>query len=251
MGLFDSKIDKKTPIPLYFQLKEIILLKIKEGEYPKDSMIPTEHEISEFFGLSRTTVRQAISELVQDGWLYRIKSKGTFVSHPKLNQDFIQHLEPYSEQIKKLGMVPSTQVLELKTINATAGIAENLQIKANEKVVLLHRRRFADDEPMVTVKTYLPFDKCAFVFDHNFEKESLYLVLSNTDATKIRYTNRRLEVTEAKARDLELLHLKSGKPIQLTYSVGYNSYHVPIEYSIARYRGDRSSFRITVFPPDR
>lgn len=56
--LLGKKLDKTTPIPLYFQLKELIMSEIKNGSYPKDSMIPTEKELSDMFGISRTTVRQ-------------------------------------------------------------------------------------------------------------------------------------------------------------------------------------------------
>ena len=91
--LLEKKLDKTTPVPLYFQLKELIMAEIKNGTYPKDSAIPTEKELSDMFDISRTTVRQAIAEMVQEGWLYRVKSKGTFVSQPKINQDFIQKLE--------------------------------------------------------------------------------------------------------------------------------------------------------------
>ncbi len=85
----ESKIDKSIPIPLYFQLKTLIMDEIKNGTYKVGNPIPTEKELSETFQISRTTVQQAITELVQEGWLYRIKSKGTFVSQPKISQDFI------------------------------------------------------------------------------------------------------------------------------------------------------------------
>ena len=82
--LQDKQLNKNTPIPLYFQLKKLILDELDSGELPVGSMLPTENELIEMFGISRTTVRQAITELVQEGKLYRIKSKGTFVSKPKI-----------------------------------------------------------------------------------------------------------------------------------------------------------------------
>ena len=77
-------------------------------------MIPTEKELSEMFLISRTTVRQAITEMVQEGWLYRIKSKGTFVARLKIKQEFIQHLETFNEQIARTGCKPSTELLALE-----------------------------------------------------------------------------------------------------------------------------------------
>ena len=243
-----SEIDKTTPIPLYFQLKKLILDEIKNGSYKMGSQIPTEKEISDAFQLSRTTVRQAITELVQEGWLYRIKSKGTFVSQPKINQDFIKRLESFNDQISRLGMVSSTVVLELKTVKANTTVAASLNIPENSSVIYLHRKRLADDEPIVTIETYLPYDDCSFVLSRDLEKERLYSILGEYDETRVFRVNRTVEAVPANAQDKKFLNYQIGKPIQHFISIGYNATDKPIEYSLARYRGDRSSFEITVFP---
>ena len=113
------KINRSLPIPLYYQLKERILTEIKNGDYPRDSIIPTELELSSMFDLSRTTVRQAISELVQEGWLYRLPSKGTFVGSPKISQDLIKKIKSFNQTITEQGMIPRTEVITLKKIKAS------------------------------------------------------------------------------------------------------------------------------------
>jgi GntR family transcriptional regulator len=246
-----SSIDKSVPIPLYFQLKQLILSEIQDGTYKSGDIIPTENEISDAFKISRTTVRQAVTELVQEGWLYRVKSKGTFVSLPKINQDFIKRLESFNDQILRSGMKPSTELLECKTIPATDIVAKNLEIKENESVIYLHRKRLADDEPIVTIKTYLPYKLCSFVLGHNLEQERLYAILSQSPATTVFRVQRIVEAVEAKTEDVNLLNIKRGKPIQHFTSIGYNTFGKPIEYSLARYRGDRNSFEITVFPENK
>src|SRR5699024_2526053 len=117
----------------------------------------------EEFQISRTTVRQAITELVQEGWLYRVKSKGAFVTHPKINQDFLRKLESFRDQMERLGMKPSTQLMELRREKADEEVAKALNIQEGEHVIYLFRKRFADGEPIVTIQTYLPFDKCSFI----------------------------------------------------------------------------------------
>ena len=249
MLLENIKLDKSVPIPLYFQLKELILAAIKDGHYKSGSLIPTENELSDAFEISRTTVRQAITELVQEGWLYRVKSKGTFVSQPKISQDFIKKLESYNDQMIRLGMTPSTEVLELSVQRANEQIAKALNISDKDKVVFLSRRRFVDGNPIVTIKTYLPHDKCAFVIASDFTKESLYQVLSSKgDEFSIFQIQRTIEAVEATANDATNLGIKKGKPIQHFSSIGFTAFGTPLEYSLARYRGDRSSFEITVFP---
>ena len=184
--LFDNeKLDKSVPIPLYFQLKELILDEIKKENYKDGDMIPTENEISEKFQISRTTVRQAITELVQEGWLYRVKSKGTFATHPKIPQDFLRKVESFRDQIERLGMRPSTQLIELKRGKADKEVAKALDMAEGDEVVYLFRKRFADEKPIVTIQTYLPFDRCSFIMEHDLEKEALYEVLAQKTDTKI------------------------------------------------------------------
>lgn len=247
MDFHEKQLDKNVPIPLYFQLKELIVAAIKDGTYKKDSPIPTEKEFSEIFGISRTTVRQAITELVKEGWLYRVKSKGTFVSTPKINQDFISKLVTFQEEMDTSGKKAKTEVLELKVIPAKDYIANQLQLEVNAPVVYLHRRRFADEEPIVTVETYLSYADCSFVMEHDLINQSLYDIMSEKEETEVHCVKRRVEAVEATASDSKYLGIKKGKPVQLFSSQGYNVYGKPVEYSVARYRADRNSFEVTVF----
>lgn len=240
------KLDKSVPIPLYFQLKELILKQIQDGIYKVEDAIPTEKELSEMYDLSRTTVRQAITELVQEGWLYRMKSKGTFVRTPKISQSFIQALGSFNDQIRALGMNPTTEVLDFKVINAPEPVAEHLKLQKKDKVIYIHRRRFADNEPIVMVKTYLPYDRCSFVLDHDLVKESLYPVLASKNETSIHKIRRFIEAVEANDYDVENLGVVPGSAIQKFLSIGYNMNDEPIEYSVARYRGDKNRFEIVI-----
>lgn len=247
MALLTSKLDKSTPVPLYYQLKELVLGAIASGEYAVGSTIPTEQELSQAFGISRTTVRQAITELVQEGRLYREKSKGTFVAEPKINQDFIQKLESFNEQIRRSGHRPWTEVLEMSVCQPPREIAEVLQLKNEEPALYIHRRRFADEDPIVTVQTYLPYGLCRGLQEEDWSQCSLYGALDCQEQTKIRYVQRRVEAVQATKSDMERLQITADTPILHFRTVGYTAAQRPIEYSLARYRGDRSSFDVTVF----
>ncbi|MGC4018142.1 MAG: GntR family transcriptional regulator [Muricomes sp.] len=249
-----EKINKSVPIPLYFQLKELILAEIKEGNYRSGDLIPTEKDISDAFQISRTTVRQAITELVQEGWLYRVKSKGTFVSQPKISQEYIRKIESFNDQMYRMGVVPSTEVLELKKMKATeAGdsVVKALELTEDDSVIFLYRKRMANGEPIVTTKTYLPFIECEFLMSHDLRTEQLYTILSEKEESRIFRIERTVEAIEAKTEDVNLLEIKRGKPIQYFVSIGYNAYGKPIEYTLSRYRGDRSKFEVTVFPENK
>ena len=77
-------LDPQSPKPLHVQLEEIIREKIKSGDWTENSRIPSENELSREYGLSRMTVRSVILRLAQEGLLYRVPGKGTFVSVDKL-----------------------------------------------------------------------------------------------------------------------------------------------------------------------
>jgi len=242
----EGKLNKSVPIPLYFQLKEAILAEMKSGNYKSHDLIPTEKELSEMYQISRTTVRQAITELVQEGWLYRIKSKGTFISKPKINQSFIQALGSFNDQIIKSGRVPQTELLDFKIIAAPENVAEKLNLQLKDKVIYIHRKRCADSEPIVMVKTYLPYNKCDFVMEHDLAKESLYPILAGSEESRIYKIKRIIEAVDATAYDIKNLNVNRGKAIQQFISTGFNVFEEPIEYSIARYRGDRNSFEVII-----
>ena len=238
------RLDKTIPIPLYFQLKQILLDAVKSGEYPVDSMIPTEKELSEMFDISRTTVRQAVTELVREGWLYRIASKGTFVARRKIKQDFMRKLEAFDQQIARTGRRPGTQLLEMGTGPMPEAARERFGLGEGGSWVYLHRRRFADDDPIVTVQTWLPLEKCAYIMSHDFGSESLYGVLSLNTTTRICRVTRILEAVPAAGDDAKYLNLAPGEPVLLSCTIGYNRADEPIEDSIARYRGDCNRFEV-------
>lgn len=246
--LNSKQLNRDIPVPLYYQLKEIILSEIKKGTYKNGDAIPTEKELCEMFDISRTTIRQAIKELENEGWLYRVKSKGTFVSSPKINQNFAQSIQSFNDEIRNSGRTPRTQVLDFNVLVPPEDIAKELGIRPDKKAICIHRIRFADEEPIVTVKTYLPYDKCSFVLDHNLQEESLYPILSKHEKTKVYKIERLVEAVNATSYDVKNLGIRQGAAIQKFTSIGYNMFDEVIEYSFARYRGDRNIFKVTVTP---
>jgi GntR family transcriptional regulator len=235
-------LDKNVPIPLYFQLKTILLEYIKVTHTDLESPIPTEIDISKHFGISRPTVRQAIKELVVEGYLYRIKSKGTFISKPKIKQDFLLVLDSFNNEIRKKGMVPSTKVLGIDVVYADDKVSSALKMPLGTRVIQLNRLRFANDEPIVFVVTYLPYDKCPDLMTMDLETQSMYEVLEKECGLVISGASRSLESILAGEFEAKLLGIEKGAPIQFFESVAYLTDGSPIEFSLAKYRGDRNKF---------
>jgi len=142
-----------------------------------DEQIPKEIEIGEILEISRSTVRQAINKLVSEGYLYRMKAKGTFVSKPKVDEGFFQKLESFNQEMLLKGLKASTKIISLKAVKGIDNINSKLGISLEERLVYLCRLRFADDEPVVYLETYLPYDKYKALLNEDFTNLSLYAVL--------------------------------------------------------------------------
>src|SRR5437588_11800459 len=126
-----SAIYRNSPLPRYFQLKEIMRERIRSGEWKPGELIPSERELSEKYGISRMTARQAITELVNEGLFYREQGKGTFVSRHKITQQLIR-LTGFTEDIKARGQRPSTKVLIARMQPADEASSERLRIKQGQ-----------------------------------------------------------------------------------------------------------------------
>lgn len=243
-----SKLDKTTPVPLYYQLKNILINQIKTGTYPIGTSIPTEINLRDIYDISRSTVRQAVTEMVQEGWLERKGNKGTFVRRADENAGNIHSFEPFYQQITRLGKTPKTEIIELSIIEAGVELAEHIKIKANEKVIYMFRRRFADNTPMVIMQNYLPYNLCSFILSHDFKTESLYEVLSKKIGFGKAGTKTIVSAEKASREDSKLLDIKIGNPILHFNTITQTKDGAVINYAFARYRGDINKFEINLYP---
>lgn len=241
-------LNKNTPIPFYFQLEKLLLEEIENGTYPVGSAIPTEKELSELFGLSRATVRQAVTDLVREGRLYRVKSKGTFVKRtPRISQGFGRNIQSFNDDVIRAGGTPRTEILAFKEMGLPSKIAIELASEPNAKTIFLHRKLYADSLPILHVETYLPYGLCHFTLGHDFATESLYEVLNESEEARVTHVTRSCEAHLANSRDVSILGLKRGSPILCVVTRGYNDKEELIEYSVAHYRGDSSTFSVDLY----
>jgi len=240
-------LDKATPIPLYFQFKNILLNMMKSGKLQPGDMIPTEFELCAIYKISRTTIRQALTELVNEKKFYRVKGRGTFVSQNKIYQDFIRKIESYNAEMRRKGYTPSSKVLNLKVIPSNTEISNALELPINTDVIQLKRLRYADGEPIVITHTYLPYTLCKHILNYDMGKESLYKTLAKNIHTQIHRVIRQIEAIMPTKEDCDLLKITKTTAIQLFHYTGYNKFNTPIEYTISRYRGDKSVFTIEQF----
>jgi GntR family transcriptional regulator len=237
-------IDRTSPVPYYFQLSSYIEGKIKGREWQPGQLLPSEQELCQRVGASRTVVRQAINELQRKGLISKQNGKRSNVAFPKYEGGLMQNLRGYYEDAVARGRKPFTKVLASEVIGASGEVAEKLQLKEGEPVIMLNRLRFLDGEPEVLVVTYLPECRCPALLNEDLANESLYALLERKFGLRITQGFRTIEAVSLGRRDAKLLGVKPGSAAQLLKSVGLLEDGYPLEYYIAKHRGDRSKFEV-------
>lgn len=233
-------------VPKYYLLKRDLAEKIENEEFPSDTPIPSERELMETYQVSRITVRKAIDELVNEGYLYKIQGKGTYVKSDEKSSDLFA-ITSCTEDVLRLGMKPSKKVMVAELVLANAKRAKALEITQNDRVFMLGRILFADQEPLNYTIAYLPEKLFPGLERHSFDKESLYQVLQEEYGVKLTKARRTIEAILARDEVAEYLELEEGAPIILFRCVTYgiiNGKEVPVENFKCYYRTDKFKFYI-------
>jgi GntR family transcriptional regulator len=238
-------LDKAGFIPLYFQIQRTLMDHIRSGELSEGDPLPSEEELGRVYQVSRMTARQALHGLKINGYAVSQKGRGTFVTRPKLEKN-IMHLRGFTEDMKHLGMEPSSKLLVQTTVNATAELAEKLKVDADEAVMRLRRLRLADGIPMALEDSYIPLRQFPGLEKISFAKRSLYSVLRENFGVRIAYADEVIEALPATREESELLTIPKKSSILSISRIITTTEEVPIEFACSRYRGDRyrASIRI-------
>lgn len=246
MAEFHYSMNKDPRIPLYHQLKEVVLKEVGEGYWKTDALIPTEKEFMDHFKISRVTVRQALTDLVKDGVLYRRRGVGSFVAQPKIDLQYLNTITSYHTQILSAGHRPSRSLLDRSVGEPGEDILRAMKLPQGSEVIKLNRLFFADQQPLATVLTYHPHDKCAFILEEDLEQNSLYQLLSKYKETRIVRVERFLEAKTANREDQRLMGLGSDAAIQSITTKAYNAFGEIVEYGVSHFRGDRNTFYVEI-----
>lgn len=231
-------IDKSSPIPVYYQLKEDVKAKIAQGVWKVGQCIDSERELSETYGVSRMTIRQALGELVQEGILIREKGKGTFVCEPKVKQ---RDMMSFSEIVSKAGMKLETKVLGLEIIKTPIDIQD---IFSFEEVYKINRMRMVDGENVANEIVYIPCDYCGYI-DEEILKGSLYKILENFGYT-IESSEASIQAVIMDDHYKKLFNLEKEVPLIKTYSKNVTSDNKVIFIEEAIYRSDKYILEVNI-----
>jgi GntR family transcriptional regulator len=237
-------IDFNSHIPYYYQLIEIIKSQVNQGLWLPGEKMPSELELCESYGVSRTVVRQALRELEMDNVIYRRKGKGTYVAKPKINEGLIQKLTGFYQDMVERGLDPETEVLYQQIKSAEPKVAKYLEIPVGTDVIDIKRLRSIHGEPIQLVTTYIPHMIAPNLINIDLSDRSLYEYLETEYEIKIARGVRYIEAVLANHEEAMLLEIDEGDPLVMLDSVSYNETGQAIEYYHALHRGDRSRFEV-------
>jgi GntR family transcriptional regulator len=224
-----TTLDKASAIPLYYQLKVWLTQRIQDGTLAPGQQIPTEQELCTQFGLSRGTVRQALTELAADGHVYLVRGRGTI--------------------LEQRGLAFERQVHELSPRAATPAIATALRVEPQTPLVYLKRLWLVEGEPLMVADSYLPEKLAGGLYRVDLNNQSLYQALESVCGVKVARVDRTLSVRLADEEERALLKLAAPAAVHLLEDRAFagpsgHTENRPVEYSQTVIRGDKSRFEL-------
>lgn len=231
--------------PKYYTVKRHLLDAI--AELQPGSPVPTERELSAELETSRTTVRQALVELVAEGRLVRRQGSGTYVAEPKMTWPL--HLTSFTEQAAANGFTAHTELLAAERVRAEEEVAERLGIELNGPVYRIERLRFADERPMAVETSHLSAQRFPKLLRMIRRESSLYSLLAQGFQTVPVRAEESISTAPASVREAGLLNTDTGAPMLVLTRHSFDAGGQPVEWVTSWYRGDRVTFVANLMSP--
>lgn len=244
-----SQIDKTSPLPYHYQLREIIRQEIALNRWKRGEQLPSEHQLCEMYEVSRTTVREALDALVSEGLLIREKGLGTFVTDPKYMESWSGSAIGFSDSLTQQGVQIDTRVLDLRITAPNPHVQKELNLSAKDEVYYLKRLRYIAKLPILVVDSYIPVQIFPNLMDIDFTTRSLYQTFRDVYDAPVFHVKRVIEAIAADEAIAEYLDLSTGFPIMYIENTAYIQDGTPIEYYTAWRRGDKSRFQFEYSVP--
>lgn len=225
----------------YAQIADYYRLLIDSKKLREGDRLPSEAEISALFKASRITVRRAMEEIVQAGYIERIQGKGSFVRTLKRDMQ-LNHLKGFTEEMRAKGLDATSRVIDVNMIACEAKAAEHLKLDADSRVTSIKRLRLVNGEPVSFEHVFVPFHLYPELY-HEDLRNSLYSLLARK-GLKVHRASQSISAGFAPQEICELLNISKKAPTLNIERVTYLEDGTPLEYVLSTYRGDRYTFHV-------
>ncbi len=241
-------LDEKSPVPLYYQLQEIIRARIESGQWGPGQQLPPEAELCEEFNLSRGTVRQALADLVREGLLHRRRGKGSFVASPKIPQDLMRVASGFSEYAKTVvGSELGSKLIGVNLIPANRSMAGKFAIPEGSQVIEVRKVKLADGQPYFIATSYVPKDLCPALEQEDHSTGSIFQLLREKFGIEVSRVEGWFEPILINEYESSLLEVEKGSPAMLYERIRFATDGKAVMLSKHIIRGDmcRLTFQIS------
>lgn len=239
---------KNSQLPLYEQIKGQLQQKIQSGEYPALSQLPSENELSELFSVSRITIRQALHKLSQDGLIFKVHGKGTFVSKPKAYQNITQ-LQGFAEAMSSSGHHILNEVLLIEFIEAPLKVASKLKLAVRSQVAEIKRVRLLNNEPVSYELTYLPAEIGLQLQNKQVDLRisDIFTAIEQDLSTPLGYADLNIDAIQADDELAQLLSVDIHTPILRVERLTHDANEHPIDYEYLYFSGESFQYQLRIF----
>ncbi|MGI6285927.1 GntR family transcriptional regulator [Neomoorella humiferrea] len=242
------QIDRNNPLPLHSQITQYLKQQFSEGKWKVGDPFPTDKQLMEQFGVSITTVRQALSELVREGLIERRAGKGTFVI--KTAQENLDKLRGFFEEMHAQGLKPSAEILNLSEVNVNSALLikyPQIAIFNANQLFRIDKIQKANDLPLTYIQTFLPLAEGRKLATYDLVSHGIYEWLENELGIKIVRAEQIITAAAAGRKEAEILGVKIGSPLLVTQRIMFTEGDRPIEVHYNYARPDRYKFRVEMY----
>ena len=236
------RVDRNSPVPLYFQVAQHLEHMIESGELPMGTRLENEIDLADQLGLSRQTMRRAIEYLVGRGLLLRKRGIGTQVVQAKVTREV--ELTSLYDDLAKTGRDPSTTVVSFSTEPAPDALAAELGLAAGTPVYVFERLRFAGAEPLALMRNHVP-EHLMRLSAADLEAQGLYN-LFRANGISIRIAKQSIGARAATAAEARALGERKGAPLLTMERSAYDEQGRAVEHGRHVYRASRYRFDLTL-----
>lgn len=230
---------------LYSDIVKDITEKISTMD--KGDKIPSERQLCLDYGVSRTTIRNAIGDLVNSGLIIQIQGKGSFVTGKHNLRDNLSNYYSFTQRTRANGMVPRSEIIDFRIKKATKDLAKQMKLNNMDLIIELVRLRLADDEPMMYETTYIPYERFTNISRELAGKKPLYDIFDESNA-KIFTVNERFSVAKLTNKLANFLGQKADAPSLKITRKSFDFDDNLVEYTISYARGDKFYYETSYSP---
>lgn len=241
-------INRNAPTALHHQVRTYLLGCIERGELAPGQQLLQEREYANRFGISLAPVRQAILDLVREGYLYRMRGRGTFVREAKVEEK-INILSSFTESLRAKGLSARMRI-DFSGVVAAPDEMRRYLARPDEPVVCIRRVATVEDEGIALLSAYVPASLAPGLEVIELNQHSLYQTLEARYDIVLARAQTAIEVVRCGPEEAELLGVPVGTPLMLAEGATYDVSDRFIEFSRIHYRADRFRFTLESFRRD-